>query len=191
MKKIVLLLMLVPMAYCTMAQGNFPFVAKNIDEFKDPKMDPTLKNVRVDNADMVLVKTTSGSSEYTENDVWGFRDKHGNEYRIYDGDKYRVLELGNLCIYSRLVDETNMDEGRTPSTELNPTTEIKYYFSRRLGGDIYELNDANLDRVFSPTNEKFVTLLKSCKREDNLIKYDKKRHDYKVEELYKESKNRF
>lgn len=188
MKKILMLLVVLPIACSAMAQEKFPFIAKTSDEFTNPVMDPTIKNVHVNNSDYIMVKRDRGGEEYSMDDIWGYRDKHGKEYRVYNGDSYQLLEAGRLCIYTRVADVTDVDAGGTPSTEVYPTAQVKYYFSRRIGGDIYELNEKNLAAVFAPTNEKFVELVQSCKDDDKLAQYNKKVHEYKVEELYKESK---
>ena len=124
-----LLFIVLPLAILSIAQEKFPFIARNSEEFVNAKPDAGIRNVHIDNSNMVIVKKSKGSESYNVSDVWGFRSRNGKEYRIFGGEEYQVLASGNLCIYAHPVIEVIMSEGYSYPV-------LKYYFSRRIYGGI-------------------------------------------------------
>lgn len=166
---------------CT-AQPKFPFFARTSDAFMNPVRDITIKNVHVDNGNMLYVKKVKESETYSLAGIFGYRNKRGNAYRIYNGEEYEVLATGDLCLYAHSVLVLNLEVGG-----MYPV--LKYYFSRQIDGTIYELNRDNIALAFESTDARFVTLIKQCRFDADLTRYDRRSHTYSIEEIYQRSKD--
>jgi hypothetical protein len=182
MKVYLLLPAFLLMAIGCAAQQTFPFFARTSEAFMNPVRDWSIKNVRIDNGNMLYVKKAKGSETYNVAGIFGYRNKRGNAYRIYNGEEYEVLAAGELCVYAHPVLVLNLEVGG-----MYPV--LKYYFSRRIDGTIYELNRDNIALVFEPANARFVTLIKQCRFDADLTRFDHRNHAYNIEEIYQQSKD--
>ncbi len=169
----IMLLGLLPLIAC--AQDSFPFLAKNRNEFVSPRKDTTTEDVYINANNKVIVKTAGDKTKYDINEVWGFRNKKGKSYRIYKEKDYEVLQADTFCVYTR-------------EAQNDVQTYTGYFFSIGIGGDLYEMTDANFKNLFSETNDRFLSLLKiNFNMFAGYTKYDEKNKSYKIVELYKKS----
>jgi hypothetical protein len=171
----ILLIALTLIPFISSAQEIFPFLAKNSAEFLNPKQDTTIEDVYINSNFKVIVQTTDGKAKYKEYQLWGFGNKEGRRFRLYNEKDYEIRQAGDLFIYRR--DVSNWIY-----------TNTVYYFSKGADGDIYGLNWANLKDVFSASDPKFLQLIKrETLSPEEYHQYDKKNKSFKIVELYRQS----
>ncbi len=171
--RLLVLLSLCPLK--SFAQGTFPFLAKNKNDFLHPKQDPKIEDVYLNVNNKVIVNTGTDKQKYKASTIWGFRDKKGEEFRIYKDEDYQVLQSDVLSVYSRqAVNDVQYYTG--------------YYFSIGIDGDIYEMTEQNFINMFSDSNEKFLSLIKAYFNVlEGYSAYDSKNKSFKIVEYYKRS----
>ncbi|HTS45595.1 MAG TPA: hypothetical protein VMH01_14450 [Puia sp.] len=107
-------------------------------------------------------------------------DYRKKKYRVYNNEKYEIVESGSLFIYHRYESEE-----LTRGKEMIKTD--KYYFSKDVNSEIQPLTIENLKNAF-PLNHKFHYAIDAEFRSDKeLLAYDKYLKTYKIEYLYSQS----
>jgi hypothetical protein len=124
-----------------------------------------------------LVKVVQGGQvhRFVKNDVYGYRDEKGRNFRFASNKAYRILDDTRFPLYSVV---ENITKGK------EKTRELKYYFSAQAGSDIQPLTKQNLKRAF-PDNRRFHDLLDLQFRHDReLAAYDTFRKEYKLKAVF-------
>lgn len=116
--------------------------------------------------------------KYKKQDVFGFKDCSGKDYRIYIDEKYLVLSRENIFLY-----EITQDVGFGDMV-LYETT---YFFSETLDSPIYPLTVRYLDWVYKKNFEFVKVIHLSFRKDENLSEYDPKTKQYKLISLYRQS----
>jgi hypothetical protein len=102
------------------------------------------------------------------------------KYRLYNNEKYEILDNGSIYIYYRYESEELIKGKEMIKTD-------KYYFSKDGSSEIVPLTIENLKKAF-PEDHKFHYELDAEFRSDKeLLAYDKYLKTYKVEYLYSQS----
>ena len=126
----------------------------------------------------VTVFTKGKKLSFDKNQIFGYHDAGGSDYRFFDGNAYQIVDTAGFFIYSfdRLV-----QKGRGPRPKR------AWYFSKKSNSPLLSLTFQNLLSVF-PDNQKFrymieVASVYNVKPEA----YDSELNEYKIKELYKRS----
>ncbi|WP_338874979.1 hypothetical protein WBJ53_05095 [Spirosoma sp. SC4-14] len=85
-------------------------------------------------------------------DLWGER-KQGVDYRIFDGDQYKVEHSDRVYIYSKPTNIWISGGGNTYSP-------VQYYFSRKADSPVHLITSNNLKDIFYDQPEKFAAFEK-------------------------------
>jgi len=126
----------------------------------------------------VIVRYGGQRYKYKKQDVFGFRDCSGDDFRIYLNEKYHVLTRENIFLY-----EVTEDVGFSEMILY----ETSYFFSEKLDSHIYPLTRLYLDWVFRK-NRAFVKGIRLYFRRDaDLTDYDVKTKQYELISLYRQS----
>lgn len=115
--------------------------------------------------------------EHHKSEVFGFRDCDGSVYRFYNNGKYRVVDSGNVFIYTH---EENVSAGKGFKVEK------VYYFSTTANGDIIPLTMADLQKSYAD-NDKLITLLSELQNSSGLLAYDHIHSRYMINTIYREA----
>ncbi|WP_109697902.1 hypothetical protein [Chitinophaga deserti] len=126
------------------------------------------------------VKVVNGDKQILldKNVLYGYRDKHQQDYRFVGNNAYKILDAAGFPIYSREV-ETSKGKGRIKET--------KFYFSAQPGSDVMELTIGNLKRAF-PDNGKFHQQLDmQFRSNDELARFDEYSKAFTLKTIYNET----
>ncbi len=156
--------------FISFSQDAFPFIARDSSEFINAVHDENIEDVYVNSFDKIEVKKKNGNEKFKMGSIWGFRNKKGVPYRSYEGQIYRIEQIGDFTVY------TGQEQNYIYYSDV-------HYFSRGLSGDIYKITGYNLKKIFAKTNPKFLKLVKGT----DYDKYDKANHSFKIVELYRQS----
>ncbi|MBL0744179.1 hypothetical protein [Chryseolinea lacunae] len=115
---------------------------------------------------------------YKKQDVFGFKDCSGNDYRIYLNEKYHVLSRENIFLY-----EVTEDVGFSEMVVY----ETSYFFSEKLDSRIYPLTKRYLDWVYRKNFEFVRRMHVSFGKDEDLANYEEKTKQYKLISLYRQS----
>ncbi len=120
------------------------------------------------------INAFSGSKNLIENRS-NSTQSEGNEYRLFNDEKYQILSNNGLIIYSKT---WLVLQGKGPKpTEL-------FYFSASATEPILPLTIANLESVYGK-NQKFMYAVESLFRSDSeLASYDSINKQFKLTFLY-------
>jgi len=177
MKKILLLIIILLLLFKVEAQENLPMIAMNSNEFINVAKKEKINDVYINSNNKVVVIKSNGKKEkFDKNDVWGFRNKKGVSYRLYRGKDYKILKIEGLVIYE------------APTTAIVGEliyNDKQYHFSNGLDNPVYELNNENLNEVFTTVNPKFLQLVKENFKNKDLWKRNDA--DFEIVQLYTES----
>lgn len=123
----------------------------------------------------IVVIHNDSAYTLTKNEIYGYRDCDGVVYRFVDDKVYRILTpLDPIVIYRYFV-----------FIPHEPTSE--YFFSMGSDGVVEELTKTNLKKAL-PDNHRFHDLLDlNFKDEFGLATYRRKKKQYKLLMIYKQS----
>lgn len=128
----------------------------------------------------VKVIGETGTKDLSKGEVFGYRDKHGQDYRFFDNKAYKIVDKAHFPLYRRV---------ETVSKGKERTRKTLYYFSATPGSELQPLTVMNLKKAF-PANDKFHQLLDLQFRHDkDLIVYDNFRQEYKVKAIFNSAFN--
>lgn len=120
--------------------------------------------LNVNKKDYVLLKTDTAVHKFYYDDIWGFR-KDGEDWRIFNGDYYKVDYQGKLILYD------------VPGTGQSEGIRTTHYFSSSLLSPVYPISKRNLIKVYHD-NPGFVEKVESLSMTQSIFKWDKIHHNY-------------
>jgi len=133
------------------------------------------------NKPYIDVTHESQKRRYSKDELFGFRDCEGRDYRFASKLEYQILEAKELYIYSR---DMTVNQGRTNRTVR------EYYFSVGANSQIEALTLANLKQAF-PDNHRFHDWLDATfGAGQNPAEYDEFHKMFKVNRLLIASRER-
>ncbi|MGE5520823.1 MAG: hypothetical protein ACM3VS_12910 [Candidatus Dadabacteria bacterium] len=166
------------------AQMNQSGIYMTADDYKAQKLNyATSYNVSEKINDFVFldasqVKVTYQGKTITLNkdDVFGYRNNKGEDFRFVDNNSYRILNPGqDLLIYEYTRPGTDPRE-RAPITN--------FFFTRNINDNPRELTKDNLRKAFRD-NKKFQGVIyETFKNDEDLLTLDNIKKMYKLNTLY-------
>ena len=133
------------------------------------------------NKPYIDVTHESQKRRYSKDELFGFRDCEGRDYRFASKPEYQILEAKELYIYSR---DLTVNQGRTNRTVR------EYYFSVGANGQIKALTLENLKQTL-PQNHRFHDWLDATfGAGQNPAEYDEFHKMFKVNRLWIASNER-
>ena len=132
------------------------------------------------NSASIKVITRDTTVTLAKDEIFGYRDKKGTNYRFYKKIVFEILNPAeHLLLYKNTAEEGSLK---------NKTLVTNYYFSETAGSPIYPLTKQYLSMVFS-NDIQFVDLLNLYFHFDNeLTAYDGANKIYFLNHIYQESK---
>jgi len=133
------------------AQQEFPILAKNSFEFINAANDRKIEDVYINsNNKVVVIYPNDEKKKYDKDEVWGYRNRKGIAYRLYERKEYEIRQMEGIIIYE------------TPVTAIVGEliyNDKKYYFSNGPDEPVYKLNYENLEKAFAD-NPTFLEIIK-------------------------------
>ncbi|HSC38597.1 MAG TPA: hypothetical protein VLD19_12015 [Chitinophagaceae bacterium] len=130
-------------------------------------------------ASVTVVKNGQKQS-FPKNQLYGYRDCKGRDYRFYNHDTYRILDTAGFFIYYGYKYEQGPGGKGLVKTD-------EYYFSTEGNSQLIVLNIDNLKKAF-PANDRFhYQIDEECKTDKDLVAYDGFLKTYKIKYLYSQS----
>ncbi|MBB5623481.1 hypothetical protein HDE69_004567 [Pedobacter cryoconitis] len=113
--------------------------------------------------------------EFSKDSIYGYRDKHGSDYRLYKSysTPYKILENGKIVIYE-IKQPGNKQNGFKPL--------VRYYFSDGADGEVYLLSLDNLKKSFKD-QPAFDIIDANFQTDYDLTKYDNYHHMFRINKL--------
>lgn len=128
--------------------------------------------------DRVQVIQNGERHNFSQSDLFGYRDKNNQDYRFFDGHPYKIISTSFFYLYSRVV---TVNEGKVHYQKT------KYYFSKQPDDNIMDLTIDNLKNTY-PDNHKFQDMLDIYFRSnDELSRYDGYNKMYKAAHVFGDS----
>jgi len=129
-------------------------------------------------SDKVTVTGDGKKLSFDKNQIFGYHDADGNDYRFHDSKAYQIIDTNGFFIYSHY---SLVQGGKGPK----PTP--GYYFSKKSNSSLLPLTFQNVVSAF-PENPKLrymaeVASLYYVKADA----YDSNLNEYKIKELYTQS----
>ena len=129
-------------------------------------------------SDKVTVTGDGKKLSFDKNQIFGYHDADGNDYRFHDSKAYQIIDTNGFFIYSH---DSLVQGGKGPK----PTP--GYYFSKKSNSSLLPLTFQNVVSAF-PENPKLrymaeVASLYYVKANA----YDSNLNEYKIKELYTQS----
>ena len=125
--------------------------------------------------------TVSGNGKnlsFDKNQIFGYHDANGNDYRFHDGKAYQIVDTNGFFIYSH---DSLVQQGKGP----NPIT--GYYFSKTSNSSLLPLTFQNVVNAF-PENPKFRYMAEVASTYNvKADAFDSSLNEYKIKELYLQS----
>jgi hypothetical protein len=130
-------------------------------------------------ASVTVVKNGQKQS-FPKNQLYGYRDCKGRDYRFYNHGIYRILDTAGFFIYYGYKYEHGSGGKGLVKTD-------EYYFSTGGNSQLLVLNIDNLKKAF-PTNDRFhYQIDEACKTDKDLVAYDGFLKTYRIKYLYSQS----
>jgi len=123
-------------------------------------------------SDSIIVNTHTEKFIFSSEKIWGYRDKDCMVYRNYADDFYKLEQAGGMVIYSQ---------------SLSPFGDFVftfYFFSKTLDSPIFKLTHKNLVKEFAGNKCFLEEVEKKIKWYEDYSTVDRKKHIYKIIELY-------
>lgn len=111
----------------------------------------------------VWIKFLDSTYKFYYGEIWGYR-KDGEDWRVFDGEMYRIEDTTKICIYSI-------------PTFIDGHTGYNSYFSKNLTTPIHSLTKNDLIEVYH-TDTAFIARIKKLKWHNSLFKWDKNQQQY-------------
>jgi len=120
----------------------------------------------------VTVISNGKKQFFAKNEIYGYRDNNGTDYRFFDKKACRVIDTNGFCIYS--INALAQQGKGFKSVKA-------YYFSKKANGEMLPLTDENIAAAF-PGNNLFQLMASNELKQgfDNNSDY----HVSKIKELY-------
>lgn len=127
-----------------------------------------------------FVEASDGTSKmkFNRNEIFGYKDCRGRDYRIFEGVHYEILESDVITLY-RLT--------YTPHEKLKYFTYHapgEYFFSTSIDSDVRELNRENFELAYQAKPELLEELFQNV--DACLYCYDTYHHTYAINYFLKE-----
>jgi len=124
---------------------------------------------------VVKVAGETAAKEFRKDEVYGYRDERGQDYRFVGNKAYKIVDKAYFPLYRRVEIITKGKER---------TREPRYYFSTRPGDALQALTIRQLKKAF-PDNRRFHYLLDlQFKHDRELVAYDDIHQEYKVKTIF-------
>jgi hypothetical protein len=112
---------------------------------------------------------------FDKDQIFGYRDANGNDYRFHDGKAYQIVDTNGFYIYSH---DSLVQQGKGPK----PTP--GYYFSKTSNSALLPLTFQNIISAF-PENPKFRYMAEVASAYNvKADAFDSNTNAYKIKELY-------
>jgi hypothetical protein len=129
-------------------------------------------------SDQITVTTKGKKLTFDKNQVFGYRDADGKNYRFYNGKAYEIMDTGGFYIYGY---DKLVQRGKGP----RPTR--FYYFSKKGDSGVLPLTFQNVVTAF-PENPKFRYMAEVASIYNvQADAFDSNLNQYKIKELYLKS----
>jgi hypothetical protein len=171
-----------PALLCSIVGFSQAGLYKSADDFLNGKLEHTPQEfqrhkLRTDlpfNRYVVRVVDGNESHKYFKWDLYGYKNRRNENFRIFNERSYRIIDTAMFVIYAR---EENIVRGK------EKTRETRYYFSKNAESRIIPLTIRNLKYAYP--NREFHDLLDAHFRSNHeLMRYDAHNGEYKIKRLY-------
>ena len=126
-------------------------------------------------SDKITVTSDGKKLSFDKEQIFGYRDANGNDYRFHDGEAYQIVDTKGFFIYSH---DSLVQQGKGPK----PTT--GYYFSKTSSSPVLPLTFRNVVSAF-PENPKFRYMAEVAATYNvKADAFDSSLNEYKIKELY-------
>jgi hypothetical protein len=142
--------------------------------------DTRIRTYEISGRNAITVKHNDSVFRYLKSELYGYRDKEGNEYRFFNSEIYSIINSREQILIYR----------KTMGTGLKNSPIIDtYFFSRNAAAEILPLSLRALETEFTD-HKKFTALIELFFRNDaELTLYDPVHKMYKLNRLFELSTN--
>lgn len=172
------------------AQKDSSGIYNSADDYKNRKLTyainykadrQKIKDYLLLDASQVKVKHGGETHMLDKNNIYGYRNTKGVDFRFVGNSSYRILTPEEPIIIYKY-GEPHTDVKKNPPVQMN-----RYYFSTDANNSPLSLTIPNLKRAF-PDNTRFHEALdKNFKSDDELDRFDRVRNRYTINVLLDES----
>lgn len=192
MKKTMLLLSatLFACSFYAFAQTDSSGIYTTVDDYKAGKLTypinyklekQKIKDHLFLQTSQVKVKHGGQTHLLDKNNLYGYRNTRGHDFRFVGDRSYRILNAGDPIILYKY-GEPQSDPTGKPAVMMN-----RYYFSTNETNSPINLTRRNLKAAF-PNNQKFQDAIdKNFRSDDELTRFDKARNKYTIVRLLEDS----
>ncbi|PYF74652.1 hypothetical protein [Pedobacter nutrimenti] len=155
------------------------FIKQNLSYRPDNNMrDYRIKLHELFESPSIAIIYDGKKQKLMKNEVYGYRDKLGRDYRFTNNKVYQILDTTNFYLYKK---DKYQQIGK--GQKIVP----EYFFSLKAGEKIQDLTLYNLKTTFSK-NAAFQDLIDAQFNYDNeLMKYDDVYETYRIKHIYSRS----
>ncbi len=168
------------------AQSTGSAIYLTATDFEHQKTTHQTKHTRIKlhdviKKDFIEVKVNDTIYKYSKNEIFGYRDTEGNQFRMYQGNIYPILNPGEKIVIYK-VTGAPVQKGQLQT--------YSYYFSADASKEILPLTLYHLEHAFADSKE-FTSMLEiHFSSANGLLEYDSTHHMYKISRFLELAQNR-